>query len=99
MTETMGAYAGLFGGMILGLLGLFLGNYFLKKKRGLDERHDMMRTKARAASWFFPLAATYVFFVLHLLNVIISIPFMLAMLILVQMGSWACFILYYHYKH
>ncbi|MED2008513.1 hypothetical protein P4V39_10515 [Brevibacillus borstelensis] len=98
MTETIGTYAGLFGGMLLGLLSLYLGNHFAKKKRALDERHHLIRTKARAASWFVTLAAIYLFFVLVLLNAVSSITFILAMLTMVHIGSWGCFVFYYQHK-
>ena len=99
MTDTYFALLGLIGGLVIGLSSLYMGNRLSKKKRGLDERHHLIRIKARSSSWIITLATAYLLFAAAILNVSISIPVVLGTLLLVQIGSWFCFVFYYQTKH
>ncbi|MGE7183837.1 hypothetical protein ACQKKK_07455 [Peribacillus sp. NPDC006672] len=56
-----GAFLGITLGIIIGLTGLLWGRRAAAKQCGLDERFDLIRTKARASSWFFTFIATCFF--------------------------------------
>ena len=99
MTDTYFALLGLIGGLVIGLSSLFFGNRLSKKKRGLDERHYLIRMKAKSSSWIITLVTVYILFLAVILNVSISIPVILGTLLLVQIGSWFCFVFYYQTKH
>ncbi|GEB32406.1 MULTISPECIES: hypothetical protein [Brevibacillus] len=99
MIDTYFGLFGLLGGLIIGLSGLYWGNKLAGKRRGLDERHHLIRTKAKSSSWIITLAAVYVLFAVAILNPGVSLAFVLAMIILVQLGSWCCFIFYYQTKY
>lgn len=88
MDGAIGGMVGLFGGMIFGALGWWFGRQKAKKNRGLDEFNRHIRQTARATSWFFTLGAMYLFFSLHLFGVKMSLAMVLALLILVHVGSW-----------
>ncbi|MED3690155.1 hypothetical protein P4534_15275 [Peribacillus butanolivorans] len=45
-----GAFLGITLGIICGLTGLWWGRRAAAKQRGLDERFDLIRTRARASS-------------------------------------------------
>lgn len=99
MTDTYFAFLGLIGGLVIGLSCLYFGNKLSNKKRGLDERHHMIRVKAKSSSWIITLATVYLLFLAVLLNVNISITFILGTLLFVQIGSWFCFVFYYQTKY
>jgi len=99
MTDTYFALLGLIGGLVIGLSSLLFGNRLSKKKRGLDERHYLIRMKAKSSSWIITLVTVYILFLAVILNVSISIPVILGTLLLVQIGSWFCFVFYYQTKH
>ena len=99
MTDMYFGLLGLIGGLVIGLLSLYFGNKLSNKKRGLDERHYLIRMKAKSSSWIITLATVYVLFLAVILNVSISIPVILGTLLLVQIGSWFCFVFYYQTKH
>ncbi|MEF2243643.1 hypothetical protein [Paenibacillus sp. IITD108] len=82
-------YVGLYGGMVLGFLGWFLGRRAAGKKRGLDEVYHFIWNKARSISWYFTFAAIYVMLMLALSGVQLNIIFALAILLFIHMGSWA----------
>lgn len=99
MTDMYFALLGLIGGLVIGLSSLLFGNRLSKKKRGLDERHYLIRMKAKSSSWIITLVTVYILFLAVILNVSISIPVILGTLLLVQIGSWFCFVFYYQTKH
>ncbi len=99
MIETYTALAGLLGGALMGILGLYIGNRQAKKYRGLDERFVLIRTKARASSWIVTLISTYLLFLLVILKVEISIGAVLGISLLTQMASWTFFVFYYERRH
>lgn len=99
MIDTYYALLGLIGGLVIGSSCLYFGNKLSKKKRGLDERHHMIRMKAKSSSWIITLATVYILFLAVILNVSISIVFVLGTLMLVQIGSWFCFVFYYQTKY
>lgn len=99
MTDTYFALLGLIGGLVIGLSSLLFGNRLSKKKRGLDERHYLIRMKAKSSSWIITLVTVYILFLAVILNFSISIPVILGTLLLVQIGSWFCFVFYYQTKH
>jgi len=99
MTDTYLAFLGLIGGLVIGLSCLYLGNKLSNKKRGLDERHQMIRMKAKSSSWIITLVTVYILFFGVILNVNISVVFILGTLLFVQMGSWFCFVFYYQTKY
>lgn len=99
MIHTYYALLGLIGGLVIGLSCLYFGNKLSKKKRGIDERHHMIRMKAKSSSWIITLTTMYILFLAVILNVSISIGFVLGTLMLVQIGSWFCFVFYYQTKY
>lgn len=99
MTDTYYALLGLLGGFAIGLSCLYFGNTLSKKKRGLDERHHMIRMKAKSSSWIVTLVTVYILYFAAILQVSISIVFILGTLMLVQIGSWFCFVFYYRTKY
>lgn len=98
MTDTYTALIGLIGGLFIGLLSLYFGNKLSKRKRGIDERHHLIRTKARSTSWIITLATAYILFFAVILKVNISVSAVLGTLLLVQMGSWFSLVFYYQTK-
>ncbi|WP_232696832.1 hypothetical protein [Brevibacillus daliensis] len=99
MTDTYAALLGLIGGLVIGLSGMYAGNKLAKKKRGLDERHHMIRTKARATSWIITLATLYILFLAVIFKANISVAAAMGTLLLVQMGSWFILVFYYQTKY
>ncbi|MFI8491359.1 hypothetical protein ACIGC1_00385 [Peribacillus butanolivorans] len=93
-----GAFLGITLGIICGLTGLWWGRRAAAKQRGLDERFDLIRTRARASSWFFPIIRTCFFFLLLLFGVKLSVAAVLGILLFIHLGSWAIFVLYYQAK-
>ena len=89
------AFLGITLGIIGGLAGLWGGRRAAAKRRGLDERFDLIRTKARATSWFFTLFGVYLFFFLLLLGVNLSVAPVLGIFLLLHLGSWAISVFYY----
>lgn len=88
MGAQIGGLIGLFGGLIFGLLGWYIGRKRVKNERGLDEVHDHIWLRARSYSWYATIIAIYIFFTLYILGVDMSMAMVLALLILVQLGSW-----------
>jgi len=82
-------YVGLYGGMVLGFLGWFLGRRAAGKKRGLDEVYYFIWNKARSISWYVTFAAIYIMLMLAISGVQLNIIFTLAILLFIHMGSWA----------
>ena len=92
------AFIGITLGIIGGLAGLWGGKRVAAKQRGLDERFDHIRTKARATSWFYTLFGIYIFFFLLLCGVKLSVAPILGILLLLHLGSWAISVFYYQAK-
>ncbi|TDL78768.1 hypothetical protein [Peribacillus frigoritolerans] len=88
MMESAGAFIGVYGGMAAGLIGWWLGMYFAKKKRGIDEVFHFIEQKSRSISWILTIAAIYVLFTLLLFGVNISPAVLLSILLMVHLGSW-----------
>lgn len=89
------AFLGITLGIIGGLAGLWGGRRAAAKQRGLDERFDHIRTKARATSWFFTLFGIYIFFFLLFFGVKLSVAPVLGILLFLHLGSWAISVFYY----
>jgi len=81
--------AGLYGGMICGLLGWYVGRRKAQKNRGLDETHDHIWTKAKSWSWYATLAGIYILFTLHAVGIEIGTAASLGILMIIHMASWA----------
>ncbi|MFJ7745206.1 hypothetical protein [Peribacillus sp. NPDC097295] len=92
------AFLGIILGITGGLAGLWGGRRAAAKQRGLDERFTLIRTKARATSWFYTLFGLYVFFFLLLFGVKLSVAPILGILLLLHLGSWAISVFYYEAK-
>ena len=97
-TFNWGAFLGIMLGIFGGLLGLWLGRRAAAKQRGLDERYEMIRLKARSSSWLFTLLTVYLLFFLLLFGANLSPAPVLGVLLLIHMGSWALSIFYYQAK-
>lgn len=98
MIINLGAFIGLYGGAIGGLLGWYFGRRNAIKEHSLDELHDYMMKTARSFSWFATLGAIYIFFTLLVIGVPLSVAPVLGILLLVQMSTWAIssFVLKYY---
>lgn len=88
MGVQIGGLIGLYGGATFGILGWWFGRHLAKKKRGLDELHDHIWQKARSISWYFTLAAIYIFFSLVAFGIELSVAMVLGVLLIVHMSSW-----------
>ncbi|RIW31373.1 hypothetical protein D3H55_15485 [Bacillus salacetis] len=80
--------AGLYGGAILGILGWWFGRRMAAKQGGLDELYEHIWQKARSISWFFTLAAIYIFFSLLIFGVELNTAMVLGVILLVHFASW-----------
>lgn len=89
MGVPIGGLIGLYGGLICGLIGWYVGRKKASQERGLDETHDYIWSKARSYSWFKTIAAIYFFFSLYLFGVDMSLAMVLGLLIFIQLGVWA----------
>ncbi|HLQ96867.1 MAG TPA: hypothetical protein VK108_10865 [Pseudogracilibacillus sp.] len=89
MMINVGAFIGLYGGAMGGLLGWYFGRRKAIKEHSLDELHDYMMKTARSFSWFATLGAIYIFFTLLVIGVPLSAAPVLGILLLVQMATWA----------
>lgn len=85
----IGGLIGVVGGLLFGIIGWWIGRKQAEKERGLDELHDYIWSKARSYSWYATIAAIYLFFIIYLFGYELSLAMVLALLILVQLGSWA----------
>src|SRR5690625_1121496 len=84
----LGGLIGLYGGLLMGLGGWYFGRRQAKKQRALDETHDHIWKKARSISWYTTIIAIYILFSLYLVNVQLTIPMILGVLLFIQLGSW-----------
>lgn len=84
----VGGLIGLYGGLICGIIGWYVGRKIASKERGLDETHDYIWSKARSYSWFATIASIYILFSLYLFGLEMSIAMVLGILLLVQLGTW-----------
>lgn len=84
----IGGIIGLYGGMICGLLGWYIGRVKAKKQRALDETHNHIWQKARSYSWYVTIVGIYILFSLYLFGLTFSVAAALGILILIQLGSW-----------
>jgi len=82
-------YVGIYGGLLLGLLGWYFGRTAARKKRGLDEMNTHIWSKARATSWYFTAAAIYLLMTLELMGINLNLIPALSILLLVHLASWA----------
>lgn len=89
MGAQIGGLIGLYGGLLCGLIGWYVGRKKASKERGLDETHKFIWSKARSYSWFATIAAIYLFFSLYLFGVEMSLAMVLGLLIFIQLGVWA----------
>ncbi|MFT4412241.1 hypothetical protein ACLM5H_00140 [Fredinandcohnia humi] len=81
-----------------GLLGLWWGRKQAAKNRGLDERYEIISSKALGMGWKITLVALYTFFILLNFGVKLSVAPVLGILVLVHMAGWAFSLVYYHLK-
>ncbi|MDO3410754.1 hypothetical protein QWJ34_13360 [Saccharibacillus sp. CPCC 101409] len=78
-----GAMIGLFGGIILGLLGWGFGRYMQRKNRGRDERAIEIETRAKSFVWNVMLPAIWVGWALIFLFDGVDLPFFVMMALFV----------------
>src|SRR5690625_4295705 len=88
MSEQIAGFIGLYGGALMGLLGVFFGRVKAKKERGLDELHDHIWQKSRSLSWYATLISIYILFSLHLFGIPLTISSVLGILMIVHVGTW-----------
>lgn len=84
----VGGLIGLYGGLICGLIGWYVGRKIASKERGLDETHDYIWSKARSFSWYATIASIYILISLYLFGLEMSIAIVFGILLLVQLGTW-----------
>src|SRR5690625_5283739 len=89
MSDQIAGFIGLYGGALMGLIGLFYGRAKAKKQRALDETHDHIWQQSRSLSWYATLISIYILFSLHLFGFPLSIASVLGILLIVHMGAWA----------
>ncbi|TLS37955.1 hypothetical protein [Pseudalkalibacillus caeni] len=90
---------GLFGGLLLGALGYFLGRHFAAQKRGLDERYMEIEKRSRNTSWWWTLAGIYIVFFLVLVEGITSPAPAIGIVLLIHMASYSFSVFYYNVKY
>lgn len=79
---------GLYGGLLIGLLGWYFGRKKAKKERGVDEMYEHIMKTARSFSWFATIGAIYIFFTLYGIGFELHVPMVLGVIMLVQLGTW-----------
>jgi len=79
----LGGMIGLFGGLLLGLLGWGFGRYMQRKNRGLDERAETITARAKAFSWNLLIPAIMLSWVLVTLFEGIGLSFFVMMALFV----------------
>ena len=89
MDISIGGMIGLYGGMLCGLLGWWFGRKKARENRGLDELYYHIWQRARSYSWYATLGAIYIFFSLIMFGVELSAAMVLALILLIHLGSWA----------
>jgi len=82
-------YVGIYGGLLIGLLGWYFGRVAARKKRGLDEMNTHIWSKARSTSWYFTAAAIYLLMTLEVTGMKLNLIPALSILLLVHLASWA----------
>jgi len=88
MSNQIAGFIGLYGGALMGLLGLFIGRVKARKERGLDELHDHIWQKSRSIAWYATLISIYILFSLHLFGFSLTVSSVLGMLMIVHIGTW-----------
>ncbi|MEG0384829.1 hypothetical protein [Solibacillus cecembensis] len=89
MEISIGGMIGLYGGMLCGLLGWWFGRKKARENRGLDELYYHIWQRARSYAWYATLGAIYIFFSLIMFGVELSAAMVLALILLIHLGSWA----------
>src|SRR5690625_709861 len=89
MSDQIAGFIGLYGGALMGLIGLFYGRAKAKKQRALDETHDHIWQQSRSLSWYATLISIYILFSLHLFGFPLTIASVLGILLIVHMGALA----------
>ncbi|QDH22802.1 hypothetical protein [Saccharibacillus brassicae] len=79
----LGGLIGLFGGLLLALLGWAFGRHMQRKNRGLDERTDIITTRAKSFSWNVLIPALLICWVIITLFDGIGLPFFVIMALFV----------------
>lgn len=94
---------------ILGLLGIILGaaggafgvwwgRKQAARKRGLDERYQVISTKSQAMAWKITLGSIYVLFLLLAFGVQLSSAAVLGVLLIIHMAGWTFSTIYNNLK-
>lgn len=94
--DKIGALIGVFGGLLGGGLGWYLGRRAAAKQRGLDERYHLIQRAAKAAAWQVTLAAMIVMYVVIILGSPVRPIVVLSVLYLIHLASWTVGIFYYN---
>lgn len=90
MEMQLGGMLGLYGGMIMGLVGWWFGRKKARENRGLDEVHQHIWQKARSHSWYITLASIYFLFSLVIAGVEMSPAMILGILLLAHLRKLGC---------
>jgi len=84
--------------IIVGLLGIWWGRKQAARKRGLDERYDIISSKSQAVAWKFTLVAIYILFIIIACGVKLSAAPVLGIVLFIHLASWAFSNIYYNIK-
>ncbi|GAA0375476.1 hypothetical protein [Bacillus horti] len=97
--EQISGFLGILVGASFGGLGVWWGLKKAAKNRGIDERFKVIFAKSHSTSWFITLGSIYCLFILYLLGVEFSVPFVLGILIFIQLGGYTLSYYFYHKKY
>ncbi|MCQ4087134.1 hypothetical protein [Saccharibacillus sp. JS10] len=93
----LGGLIGLFGGLILGLLGWAFGRHMQRKNRGVDERADIITTRAKSFGWNILIPAILLAWILILLFEGIGLSFFVMMaLFVISQIAYICSVIYHN---
>ncbi|WP_066306974.1 hypothetical protein [Bacillus sp. FJAT-29814] len=96
--DQMFGLLGLLLGGLGGAFGWWWGRRQAARKRGLDERYNIISTKSLAASWKITLVAIYILFILLNFGMKLTAAPVLGILLLIHMAGWTFSIIYYNLK-
>lgn len=96
--EQMLGILGLLIGASGSLFGIWWGRRLSNRNRGIDERYKNISIRSLANGWKITLVSIYIFFILMLFGIQLSIAPVLGIILLIHMAGWAFSALYYNLK-
>jgi len=85
-------------GVAGGLIGIWWGRKQATRKRGLDERYQIISNKSQAVAWKLTLIVIYILFILIACGVKMSAAPVLGIVLVIHLAGWAFSNIYYNVK-